>query len=88
MNSANIVQKNVDSEGSADSDMLAVTSGDHSDSWIFDTGASFHMTPNKEWFETYKAGNMGSVRLADDKVCGVVGIGQVNFGCMMGLSGH
>ena len=37
------------------------------------------MPPNKEWFETYKAGNMGSVRLADDKVCGVVGIGQVKF---------
>ncbi|KAL0650216.1 hypothetical protein Bca4012_092907 [Brassica carinata] len=73
-NSANIVQKNDDSEGSADSDMLAVTSGDHLDSWILDTGASFHMTPNKGWFETYKVGNMGSVRLADDKVCGVVGI--------------
>lgn len=78
-NSANMVQKVEDSEGSADSDMLAVTSGDHSDTWIMDTGASFHMTPNREWFETYKAGNMGSVRLADDKACGVVGIGQVKF---------
>ena len=47
-NSANVVQKNEDSEGSADSDMLAVMSGVHTDSWILDTCASFHMTPNNE----------------------------------------
>ena len=51
--SANVVQKD-DSDG-ADSDMLSVTSRNYSDVWIMDTGCSFHMTPNRDWFETYKS---------------------------------
>ncbi|KAL8151855.1 LOW QUALITY PROTEIN: hypothetical protein V2J09_021663, partial [Rumex salicifolius] len=44
----------------------------HTDSWILDSSCSFHMTPHKKWFETYKAGNLGFVRLGDDKTCGII----------------
>ncbi|KAL8142759.1 hypothetical protein V2J09_015791 [Rumex salicifolius] len=43
---------------SEDSDMLSVTLDSHTDSWILDSGCSFHMTSHREWFETYKAGNL------------------------------
>ncbi|KAL1217255.1 Retrovirus-related Pol polyprotein from transposon TNT 1-94 [Cardamine amara subsp. amara] len=59
--------------------MLAVTTGNHTDSWILDTRCSFHMTSNKEWFETYEAGNFGTVKLADDRSCSIVGVGQIKF---------
>ncbi|KAL8142902.1 hypothetical protein V2J09_015934 [Rumex salicifolius] len=54
-----------------------VTSDSHRDSWILDIGYSFHMTPYREWFETYKAENLGSVSLGDDKTCGIMEIRQI-----------
>ena len=56
-----------------------MTTGNHADSWILDTGCSFHMTSNKEWFETYEAENFGTVKLADDRSCSIVGVGQIKF---------
>ncbi|KAL1207275.1 Retrovirus-related Pol polyprotein from transposon TNT 1-94 [Cardamine amara subsp. amara] len=53
--------------------------GNHTDSWILDTGCSFHMTSNKEWFETYEAGNFDTVKLADDISYNIVGVGQIKF---------
>ncbi|KAL8139859.1 LOW QUALITY PROTEIN: hypothetical protein V2J09_005880 [Rumex salicifolius] len=68
---------NNDSSESGDSDMLSVTSNSHTDSWILDSGCSFHMTPHKEWFETYKVGNLGSVRLGDGKTFGIVRLEKI-----------
>jgi hypothetical protein len=50
---ANIVEDNSDD---ADGDMLSVafTSEHLVDSWILDSTCSFHVTPNKDWFDTYK----------------------------------
>ncbi|KAL8136943.1 hypothetical protein V2J09_002944 [Rumex salicifolius] len=61
---ANVVQN--DSSKSEDSDMLSIMSNSHMDSLILDSGCLFHMTLHREWFETYKDGNLGSVRLGDD----------------------
>ncbi|KAL8170919.1 LOW QUALITY PROTEIN: hypothetical protein V2J09_022723 [Rumex salicifolius] len=73
--SANVVQN--DSSESGDLDMISVTSNSHTDSWIPDLDFSFHMTPHREWFETYKVENLGSDRLRDNKTCGIIGIGQI-----------
>ncbi|KAL8151286.1 hypothetical protein V2J09_021094, partial [Rumex salicifolius] len=54
--SINVIQN--DSFESGDSDMFSITSDSH-------------MTPHREWFETYKAGNL------NDKTCGIVGIRQI-----------
>lgn len=45
-------------------DMLAVTTINHTDSWILDTSCSFHMTSNKHWFDTYQAGNFGTCSIS------------------------
>src|SRR5687768_17740978 len=35
-------------------------------SWVIDTGASYHLTANKEYFSTYTSGNFGCVRMGND----------------------
>ncbi|KAH7845916.1 hypothetical protein Vadar_007498 [Vaccinium darrowii] len=51
-NSANVVEQ----DDSEDGDMLSVSANpDHlADSWILDSACSYHMSPNREWFDTYR----------------------------------
>ena len=51
--------------------MLSVSSnGDHLiDSWIIDSTCSYHITPNKHWFDTYKLVNSGSILMGNDASC-------------------
>ena len=45
--------------------------------WLLDSGASFHVTPHREWFTRYDAKSLGTVRLGDSRQCDVIGIGDV-----------
>jgi hypothetical protein len=45
--------------------------------WLLDSGASFHVTPHREWFTRYEAKPLGTVRLRDSHQCDVIGIGDV-----------
>ena len=47
------------------------------DSWVVDSGASFHATSDKKYFHVYVQGDFGQVRLGDDKPCKIVGMGEV-----------
>ena len=69
-----------DSE-SGDGDMLSVSSSsDHLiDSWILDSACSYHMTPNKDWFNIYMSVNSGFVLIGNDASCKVVGIGNIRI---------
>ena len=75
--SANVVEKG-DSE-SGDGDMLSVSSsGDPlADSWIMDSTCSYRMTPNKDWFDTYRLVNSGSILKGNDASCKVVEMGNI-----------
>ena len=75
--SANVVTEE-DSEN-GDGDMLSVSSSlDHlTDSWILDLACSYHMTPNKDWFNTYNSVNSGSVLMGNDVSCKVAGIRNI-----------
>ena len=59
--------------------MLLVSSNlDHlTDYWILDSACSYHMTPNKDWFNTYRSVNSGSVLMGNDASCKVAGIGNI-----------
>ena len=50
----------------------------HSIRWCADTGASSHMTPNREWFDEYTP-YVVPVRVADGTVVQSAGIGSVHF---------
>ena len=55
---------------------MTVSTIGSADTWVMDTGASYHMTFNKELFSSFKEWN-GNVMLGDDEELGVKGSGAV-----------
>ena len=47
--------------------------------WVLDSGCSFHMTPLKGWFTTYKVWNESLVYMGNDNACKIIGIGFVTL---------
>jgi len=45
----------------ADVFIVCLSGTQYSNEWILDSGCSYHMTPNKEWFEIYEPLNGGSI---------------------------
>ena len=45
--------------------------------WLIDSGASLHMTPNRNWFSKYENFNGGKVYLGDNSVLDIVGRGSI-----------
>ena len=37
------------------------------------------MTPNKEWFTSYRSSLFGTIHLGDDKPCAIIGIGNIKI---------
>ena len=60
---------------------FASSSNTHVDheSWLIDSGASFHFTPHGEWFCDYEKYDGGDVFLADDRKARIVGRGKVKL---------
>nr|CAD1835506.1 unnamed protein product [Ananas comosus var. bracteatus] len=76
----NVAEADSKSASSKDGDALSAL--DRSDliyHWILDSGASFHMTPYREWFHTYKLWDGGVIYLGDNTVCPVVGVRDVRI---------
>jgi hypothetical protein len=49
------------------------------DGWIVDSGATWHMTPRKDWFCTYEPISEGSVFMGNDHTLEVLGIGTIKI---------
>ena len=48
------------------------TNVDH-EAWLVESGASFHMTPHREWFCEYERYDGGNVFLGDDSTTRIIG---------------
>ena len=63
--------------------------GDADTEWIVDSGASYHCVPKREYFSTYKAGDFGTIKMGNNSVSQVVGIGDIciktSVGCTLTL---
>ena len=57
----------------------AVKSGNLSDDWVLDSGCSFHMSPRRDWFDTYESCNGGNVIVGNNAPCKVTGIGSIRL---------
>ena len=66
-------------------DALILSVNSPVESWILDSGASFHSSPSKELFQNFKSGNFGKVYLADNKALEIEGKGDV---CIKTTSGN
>ncbi|KAG8499139.1 hypothetical protein CXB51_005544 [Gossypium anomalum] len=72
---ANLADENGD-------DFLLVSTSDNiklTSEWILDSGCSFHMCPNREWFSTYSLVEGGVVRVGNNSFSKVIGIGTVKI---------
>ena len=49
------------------------------DAWIIDSGCSYHMCPNRDWFTTYQPIKCGVVLMGSNMSCKVVGIGSIRI---------
>jgi hypothetical protein len=70
--SANVVTEDVH-------DALLLSVDSPIESWVLDSGASFHTTPIREILENYVAGDFKKVYLADGTTLDIVGIGDVRI---------
>ena len=50
--------------------------GDES-TWVVDSGASFHLTPDRKCPSVYRAGDHGFMKMGNEGACRIVGIGDV-----------
>jgi hypothetical protein len=58
------------------------------ESWVVDSGASFHATPHRKHFLDYVQGDFGQVHLGDDAPCKIVGMGKVQIKKKMETNGY
>jgi hypothetical protein len=53
--------------------------GRNKEEWILDSGASYHMCINRDWFTTYRPFAGGEVFMANDTLSKAVGIGSIRI---------
>ena len=58
-----------------DDDMINLAH--HETSWVVDSGASFHVTSRREFFSSYASGDFGVLKMGNDGISNVVGIGTI-----------
>lgn len=59
--------------------LMGLSSGIHSEKWILDTGASYHMCPNRDMFSNLSELDCPKVLMGDGHTCETRGIGSINL---------
>ena len=77
-------KKKVDSDSESEKEdgdafIAALAARTGNDTWLIDSGASFHMTCNRNWFSEYEQFDGGKVYLGDDSHLDIVGRGKVKI---------
>ncbi|KAK9066710.1 hypothetical protein SSX86_014033 [Deinandra increscens subsp. villosa] len=73
-------------DGYESSDVLVITKDHKGDSWILDSGCSYHMTPQRELFTNLVMREMGTVKLGDSRPCRIEGSGTLALHLANGTS--
>jgi hypothetical protein len=70
------VKDNLDN---ARGDMLSIVSTlEHPvDSWILDSTCSFHVTPDRDWLDTYRSVNSSIVTMGNGAHCKITSMGNI-----------
>lgn len=68
------------SEGGESDECYTISSDEESfGKWILDSGCSYHMCPNREWFTTYRSTDGGTVLMGNNHSCKTEGLGSVRI---------
>ncbi|KAL5554002.1 hypothetical protein UlMin_041403 [Ulmus minor] len=59
--------------------LASMNGGSVANSWILDSGCTYHMCPHKEWFYTYQPCDVGTVLMGNDASYKVIRIGTVKI---------
>ena len=59
--------------------VLTVSINIVANAWVMDSGCSFHMSPNKNWFQNFSENVTGTVYMGNNNTCKVMGIGNINL---------
>jgi hypothetical protein len=67
-------------------DVCLASSSRHADheAWLVESGASFHMTPHREWLCKYERYDGGNVFLCNDSTTRIIGRGRVKLRLIYG----
>jgi hypothetical protein len=62
-------------------DVYLASTSTHADRdvWLIESGASYHMTPHREWFSEYEKYDGGDVFLGDELTTKIMGCGRVKL---------
>ncbi|KAG8472814.1 hypothetical protein CXB51_034622 [Gossypium anomalum] len=66
-------------EDYSDGELLVASVNDSkvSEEWILDSGCTFHMSPNRDWFTTYETVSEGVVLIGNNASCEIAGVGTI-----------
>jgi WD40 repeat protein len=73
------VNVEVDSESDGDILFVSLSTDGLINSWLLDFACSFHVTPHKNWLDTYKSVNCGSIRMGNDATCIIIGMRTIKI---------
>lgn len=66
-------------DGCETTDARLVSSEESKDTWILNSGYTFHMTPHEEWLEEFTTSDSGNMLLGDNKSCKIMGMVSVRI---------
>ncbi|KAG8473058.1 hypothetical protein CXB51_035009 [Gossypium anomalum] len=71
--------KSSNREDYSDGELLvtSVNNSKVSEEWILDSGYTFHMSPNRDWFTTYETVSEGVVLMGNNASCKIAGVGII-----------
>ncbi|KAG8472328.1 hypothetical protein CXB51_035360 [Gossypium anomalum] len=66
-------------EDYSDGELLVASVNDSkvSEEWILNSGCTFHMSPNRDWFTTYETVSEGVVLMGNNASCKIAGVGTI-----------
>lgn len=77
--SANLATRGDNSDSSSDALVLSDRRSTKTEAWMLDSACSFHATPNREWFSSYKSSEFGLAYVGDDTGYRVAGVGDIKI---------
>ncbi|KAG8473109.1 hypothetical protein CXB51_035075 [Gossypium anomalum] len=66
-------------EGYSNGELLVASVNDSkvNEEWILDSGCTFHMSPNRDWFTTYEIVFEGVILMGNNSSCKIAGVGTI-----------